>query len=125
METSEENNTTERKKCLNRTMQYGNFSMLLSVDKAFNLFKSYYVVWKRVYGDRHFNTQNGLNRTMQYGNFFVPPLFVLLLFGLNRTMQYGNSFSFAEEIYAESSLNRTMQYGNWPVQGVIRMKKRV
>ena len=31
-------------------------------------FKSYYVVWKRIYRNRYGNTQIRLNRTMQYGN---------------------------------------------------------
>ena len=50
-------------------MQYGNFSMRLSVDKAFK-FKSYYVVWKQICLNYAVSDYERLNRTMQYGNFW-------------------------------------------------------
>ena len=48
-------------------MQYGNTKMNeVIADKE--MFKSYYVVWKRVGDILTPNVFAGLNRTMQYGN---------------------------------------------------------
>ena len=98
--------------CLNRTMQYGNFSIFL-----FDFFVYF-----------------GLNRTMQYGNCPRSHFLPFSLDSLNRTMQYGNieeknnqknkkrkfkSYYVVWKLLFQPykrgwiiSLNRTMQYGN-------------
>ena len=59
----------EKKKGLNRTMQYGNDNI-----------------------DMHFKlVVKSLNRTMQYGNKKAKKKFTRKKNGLNRTMQYGNT----------------------------------
>ena len=77
---------------LNRTMQYGNFFLLVQSSfstiefKSYYVvwkrnrsrhstctlrgFKSYYVVWKQNIGFEKYCDFSSLNRTMQYGNFF-------------------------------------------------------
>ena len=58
-------------KCLNRTMQYGNYIIIKYINKK----------------------NDSLNRTMQYGNFSTSECIAQLFQSLNRTMQYGNSMS--------------------------------
>ena len=55
-------------RCLNRTMQYGNFEEIKKKSREYE----------------------GLNRTMQYGNSLCRDKKVTKNRGLNRTMQYGN-----------------------------------
>ena len=55
--------------CLNRTMQYGNDGRYKYTGIACDMFKSYYVVWKRKVLQFLRPTQYRLNRTMQYGNY--------------------------------------------------------
>ena len=66
--TKMDNVLSERKICLNRTMQYGNISIHYFIDTEDKVFKSYYVVWKRLYGIVDPPDAESLNRTMQYGN---------------------------------------------------------
>ena len=60
----------EKKKSLNRTMQYGNEKRLGEILKE-REFKSYYVVWKPIIPSPSKIKGFGLNRTMQYGNELV------------------------------------------------------
>ena len=53
--------------CLNRTMQYGN-GRWRENSRGEIMFKSYYVVWKPIYGFLRRSPPKSLNRTMQYGN---------------------------------------------------------
>ena len=53
---------------LNRTMQYGNWVFFSDFVHEINLFKSYYVVWKRYTCEKSSTYSDCLNRTMQYGN---------------------------------------------------------
>ena len=98
------------------------------------LFKSYYVVWKPVWLEKHTVRKQCLNRTMQYGNAPLRHPMYLTTWGfksyyvvwklanlgriipifssLNRTMQYGNDIFPGQEAEGGSCLNRTMQYGN-------------
>ena len=54
--------------CLNRTMQYGNTIFHIGGKTLRQRFKSYYVVWKRIFSRGVENARSCLNRTMQYGN---------------------------------------------------------
>ncbi len=54
--------------CLNRTMQYGNFSSFVVSSSEKGMFKSHYVVWKLFAHVSEYLTSISLNRTMQYGN---------------------------------------------------------
>ena len=56
----------------------------------FDLFKSYYVVWKRRTRKHRRIYMQRLNRTMQYGNGFECKMREKHIKSLNRTMQYGN-----------------------------------
>ena len=99
-------------KSLNRTMQYGNGLLaknpaLTAMFKSYYVvwkrilkgflylgleqFKSYYVVWKLIFFENENIRPQCLNRTMQYGNFFSLWWVLMCAFCLNRTMQYGNS----------------------------------
>ena len=75
------------------------------------MFKSYYVVWKRVDTKSTQEKKEGLNRTMQYGNHVDGHKF-LQYDSLNRTMQYGNQEAKPDRNCLTNRLNRTMQYGN-------------
>ena len=77
--------------CLNRTMQYGNDSIHMHFMLAVK-FKSYYVVWKHRYIYARIFQNERLNRTMQYGNCCATLKPARRKKGLNRTMQYGNGF---------------------------------
>ena len=68
METPHESERNDRRTgSLNRTMQYGNYTIPAG----------------------NGSEEKGLNRTMQYGNYFFSPI-SMVFSGLNRTMQYGN-----------------------------------
>ena len=117
------------------------------VTKEFaNVFKSYYVVWKRAAFGRRIKKIVRLNRTMQYGNDFAgrkrktfrlfksyyvvwKPMTLIVNFGilfcLNRTMQYGNSRGLSTDVKNRQSLNRTMQYGNGEAMADARARKKV
>ena len=58
-------------KCLNRTMQYGNYWVYLIFFFTTDKFKSYYVVWKLACFIFLICVICSLNRTMQYGNYQV------------------------------------------------------
>ena len=117
---------------LNRTMQYGNDIVQLSLIRIYQ-FKSYYVVWKPLLGCK------GIIIFYQFKSYYVvwKPLFISSIFApvfsLNRTMQYGNDiiifFVFVSKKFKSyyvvwkllyfsvffiilPCLNRTMQYGN-------------
>ena len=60
-------NTSYRMRCLNRTMQYGNYGVD-APERGRKGFKSYYVVWKLIRISYLFFPAKSLNRTMQYGN---------------------------------------------------------
>ena len=77
-----------------------------------SMFKSYYVVWKRILDKVFKMCFPCLNRTMQYGNSTLKRIENKKKEGLNRTMQYGNFFSFFHKPSSVVRLNRTMQYGN-------------
>ena len=86
------------KKCLNRTMQYGNCSPSYNINKIIN----------------------SLNRTMQYGNHRASGFSNKITFRLNRTMQYGNHSAFFVILCGFTGLNRTMQYGNLYFRAILR-----
>ena len=97
---------------LNRTMQYGNPIRKNLYTNTSSRFKSYYVVWKLDFSEYFVHNSLCLNRTMQYGNLLLLALPLYTDFGLNRTMQYGNRVTRAGGDLRVFSLNRTMQYGN-------------
>ena len=97
---------------LNRTMQYGNDYIKDPFKPDDKVFKSYYVVWKPV------NTGTTVNRQFEFKSYYVVwkhDMGMIMQHAkhrLNRTMQYGNKPKAKEFFKGMYGLNRTMQYGN-------------
>ena len=68
-----------------------------AVFRYYEVFKSYYVVWKQCKGTKSSDSAARLNRTMQYGNPSGSGTEEKEVYRLNRTMQYGNKLSENEE----------------------------